>query len=107
MDVVVTGGTIAILQPSSSAVAKIPLSITSVVLAAADLTRMGLVIYNDSNRVLYVRVEAGAATADNWTVKLRKDDYFELPSPAYTGEVTGIWASAGTGQARVTSFTEP
>jgi hypothetical protein len=107
VDVVVVGGTIAILQPTTGTVAKIAQSIVSVVLAAADLTRMGLTIYNDSNKDLHVRCSAGAATVDNWTVKLRKDDYYELPFPAYTGAVTGIWAVAGAGQARVTAFTEP
>ena len=107
VDVVVTGGTIAILQPSTGTIAKIGQSIASVVLAAADATRLGLTIYNDSNNDLYVRCSAGAATTDNWTVKLRKDDYYELPFPAYVGEVTGIWAVAGGGNARVTAFTEP
>jgi hypothetical protein len=107
IDAVIIGGTIAILQPTSSTVTKIARSAVSVVLAAADLTRMGLTIYNDSNKDLFVRVDTGPATTDNWTVKLRKDDYYELPFPAYTGEVTGIWATAGAGQARVTAFTEP
>lgn len=107
VDVVVVGGTISILQPSSSTVTKIPRSIVSVVLAPLNLTRLGLTIYNDSKKDLFVRCSGGPATLDNWSVKLRKDDYYELPFPAYTGEVTGIWASAGAGQARVTSFTEP
>lgn len=107
IDANIVGGVVAILQPSSSSVVKVPLSITSVILAAADASRLGLTIYNDSNKALYVRVATGPATTDNWTVKLRKDDYYELPSPAFVGEVTGIWATAGTGQARVTSITEP
>ena len=107
VDANIVGGVVAVLQPSSSTVVKVGQSIASVVLAADDPTRMGLTIYNDSNRDLYVRVAPGPATVDNWTVKLRKNDYYELPFPAYTGEVTGIWATAGSGSARVTSMTEP
>lgn len=107
IDAVITGGVVSLLQPSSSVITKIPLSLVSVVLAVADGTRMGLTIYNDSSKPLFVRVGTGPATLDNWTVKLRKDDYYELPHPAFVGEVTGIWGAAGTGQARVTTFTEP
>lgn len=107
IDANITGGVVAVLQPSSSTVTKVAQSTSSVVLAAANPARMGLTIYNDSSYPLYVRVAAGPATTDNWTVKLRKDDYYELPNPAYLGEVTAIWGSAGAGAARVTEMTEP
>jgi hypothetical protein len=107
IDANITGGVVAVLQPSSSTVTKIAQSTSSVVLAAANPNRLGLTIYNDSTKPLYVRVETGPATTDNWTVKLRKDDYYELPFPAYLGEVTAIWGVAGAGAARVTEMTEP
>lgn len=107
IDANITGGVVAILQPSSSTVTKIAQSTSSVVLAADNPNRLGLTIYNDSTSPLYVRVATGPATTDNWTVKLRKDDYYELPFPAYHGEVTAIWGSAGAGSARVTEMTEP
>lgn len=107
IDATIVGGVVAILSASSSSVSKILRSAVSVVLAAANADRLGLTIYNDSNRPLYIRVATGPATTDNWTVKLFKDDYYEVPFPGFTGEVTGIWDAAGAGQARVTELTEP
>jgi ethanolamine utilization protein EutA (predicted chaperonin) len=107
IDANITGGVVAVLPASSSTVTKIARSIVSVVLAAANADRLALTIYNDSTKPLYIRVKAGPATLDNWTVKLFKDDYYEVPFPGFLGEVTGIWATAGAGQARVTELTEP
>ena len=76
-------------------------------LAAANADRLGLAIYNNGTRNLFVRLAAGPATTANFTVRLRRNDYFELPFPAYTGIITGIWQAAGGGTAQVTELTNP
>ncbi len=96
---------ITIEQPPDSTVVAIAQTTSSAVLAAANADRRGLSIYNNSNRVMFVRASAGAATLSNWTVRLGRNDYYELPFPVYTGEVTGIWASGSGGSAQVTEFT--
>jgi hypothetical protein len=96
---------VVIEQPPDSTITAVAQSTVSVVLAAANADRRGLTIYNNSNRVLFVRAATGAATLSNWTVRLDRNDYYELPFPVYTGDVAGIWASGSGGFAQVTEFT--
>jgi hypothetical protein len=108
VDVNIVGGgpiPVTIEQPPNSTVTAVAQSTSSVVLAAANSDRRGLAIYNNSNRVLFVRAATGAATVSNFTVRLNRNDYYELPFPVYTGVVTGIWASGSGGAAQVTEFT--
>ena len=84
-----------------SAPTAVAASDVAVVLALANVNRRGLIIYNDTDRALYVKLGADA-TLDSWTAKLYKDDVYELPSPIYTGEVTGIWDAGVGGRAMVT-----
>lgn len=78
-------------------------SATSVTLAVLNAARLALVVVNDSTAILYVAL-AATASATSFTYKLAAGDTIELPSPGYTGIVTGIWASA-TGSARLTEMT--
>lgn len=84
-------------------------SASSVTLLAANASRLGATIQNDSAAVLYVLAGAGTASATNYTAALAAASgglpggYYEVPS-RYTGIIKGIWASA-TGAARVTEFT--
>jgi hypothetical protein len=64
-----------------------------VTLQASNANRRQLVVVNDSTAVLYLKYGSGAS-ATSYTVKLAAGDYWEMPLPAYTGIVTGIWASA-------------
>ena len=86
--------------PSAVAVA-VPASGTTVELAAAHTHRRGLLIYNDADLPLYVKLGMGASTS-SWTVKLYTNDAYELPNPMYLGSVTGVWAAGAVGQAMVT-----
>lgn len=87
-------------RPGSSSVASVAGSATVVTLQAANTARRGLTVYNDSTSALYVKLGSGASTS-SFTVKLQAAATYELPYPAYTGIVTGIWDTA-TGNARVT-----
>lgn len=76
---------------------------TSVTLLASNASRLGAVIYNDSDVALYVKCGA-TASATSFTYKVAAAGTVELPY-GYTGIVDGIWASDSTGSARITEFT--
>lgn len=77
-------------------------STSSVELLAANGKRSGAIIYNDSTAILYVKFGATASTS-SYTVQVPSQGSYNLPAPAYAGEVDGIWASAN-GNARVTEW---
>jgi len=93
-------------QPSLSTVTVVPLTIVAATLQAANPLRRGLFVFNDSNCDLYLKVGA-AATVIDWSIRICSGAYFEFPFPATTQIITGIWAFAGTGSARVTELTVP
>jgi hypothetical protein len=89
---------------STATLANVAGSASSVTLAAANASREGVVIMNDSTAILYVKFGA-TASATSFTYKLNGGETYESSGPViYTGIITGIWASA-TGAARVTELT--
>jgi len=60
----------------------------------ADSTRVMLTIYNEGPSVLYVLYGEGTPSIDNYSVKLNRDDYLEIPF--YQGEVRGLFVAAGS-----------
>lgn len=88
---------------AAAGVTAVASSVTVVTLAAANTDRRTLSIYNDGKNPLFVKLGT-AATLTDFTVMIDKQEYYELPSPIYTGEITGIW-SAVDGSARVTEGT--
>lgn len=94
---------IPVKQTSSTATtSSIAASISSVTLLAANVSRRGATIFNDSNRILYVRLGSTASTT-NYTVQLGTDAYYEVPY-GYTGEINGIWVAGSSGNARITEL---
>lgn len=93
-----------IASPATAAsLANVASSATNVTLKAANASRRGLAIFNDSEAVLYVKFGA-TASSSSFTVKIAAGGYYEMPQPIYVGIVDGIWASAN-GNARVTELT--
>lgn len=90
-------------RPATAALTNVASVTTSVVLAAANAARRGLIIVNDSTKVLYVAF-AATASATAFTYKLGGGATVELPLNGYTGVVSGIWATAN-GNARITEIT--
>lgn len=95
------------VKPATGTVATVASSASSVTLLAANASRKGATITNDSSALLYVKLAASAASTSSYTVVLAGAaaapfSYFECPF-GYTGEIRGIWASA-TGNARVTEL---
>lgn len=79
-------------------------STSSVTILASNAARIGAFIYNDSTlNNLFVKLGT-TASATSFTVLIPSQGYFELPTPIYTGIITGIWVAA-TGSARVTETT--
>ena len=86
-----TGGTGTLTNVSASA--------TSVTLAAANTSRTGLIIVNDSTSDMYLKFGSTASTTSYTFLVPAGATY--LWEENYNGIVTGIWNSA-TGTARVT-----
>jgi hypothetical protein len=78
-------------------------SATSVTIVASSPTRRAVIIYNSANKNLYLRFGSSAATTADFSVILSSNAYYEVPG-YYTGQLTGIWSSAGSGAAQVTSL---
>lgn len=79
-------------------------SASSVTILAANTSRKGAMIYNDSTQVLYLDLSGGTASNTSYSVQVPPNGFFELPGPTiYNGAITGIWASVN-GNARVTEF---
>jgi hypothetical protein len=87
----------------AAALANVSSSATNVTLQAANANRIGLLIFNDSTQILYVKYGA-TASSSSYTVQLAAGAYWEMPAPVYRGIVDGIWASAN-GNARMTELT--
>jgi hypothetical protein len=93
--------TVASVAPTASAVNPVASTTTNgTTLQAANASRAGLYIYNDSTAILYVKLGTGATPTD-WSLKVKPDGFYELPPPYYRGAVSGVWAAAN-GFARVT-----
>jgi hypothetical protein len=85
---------------SNATVASVAGSASSVTLFAANPAAQGRLLMNDSTANLYLAYAPTASTGA-YTVLIPPNSYWEMPHPIYTGQVSGIWASA-TGNARTT-----
>lgn len=94
-------------KPSTATLANVSGSASSVTLIAANASRLGAVIVNESTAVCYVTF-GSTASATSYTYALSGASaapFATLEVPAgYTGIITGIWTSA-TGTARTTELT--
>lgn len=87
---------------ATSSVTQVASAATSAQLLAANSSRLGMSVYNDSAQVLYLKLGTTASTT-SYTVQVPAQGYWELPV-RYTGRIDGIWASA-SGNAYVTELT--
>ena len=92
----VRGSTVTVAPVSSSA--------TSVQIIAANASRLGLSVYNDSNQSLYLRYGSSAASTTDYSVLVQAGGLYEIPDRSVQLELRGIWPSAN-GFARVTEVT--
>lgn len=87
------------------AVTSVGQNVASQVLLAANASRKMGTVFNDSAANLYINLGAAAVIAGPFVVKVPAGGYYELPAPAYSGSVNGIWDAAGAGNARVSEQT--
>ena len=77
-------------------------SIESVMLLAADNSRVGFMVFNDSTDALYLALGNDAAV-DQFTVKIAAGGYYESPAGFnFVGVVNGAWTGTN-GYAFITS----
>lgn len=96
------GRQVVTMQAATGTQTSVASSATNVTLLASNTSRKGVILFNDSTQICYVRY-AATATSSNYTLKMHPDDYHEVPF-GYTGIIDGIWASAN-GSMRVTEIT--
>lgn len=87
---------------ASSAITRVPSSVTNVTLLSTNAFRKGLLLFNDSDAIQYVKLGAVATTTD-FTVRLTPRMFYEV-QPVYTGQVDVISSSA-VGAIQVTELT--
>lgn len=101
-------GRVMVAQKTATAtLSNVASSATSVTLLAANASRIGAQITNDSSALLYIKFGTTASTT-SYTVVLAGAasapfSYYEVPA-GFTGRIDGIWASA-VGNARCTEET--
>lgn len=76
-------------------------STTSATLKASNASRKLLTIFNEGSGNLHILYGSGTASTTNYSVRVSAGDYLEIDK--YTGQVTAIFATAGT--ARITEIT--
>ena len=86
-----------------SVVTAIASTVGVVTLAASQVKRVALSIYNASTNPLFMKFGASASTA-SYTLMMVGSGYFEMARPIYNGIVTGIWQTAN-GSAYITETT--
>ena len=85
-------------KPSTTNTSSVAASASNVTLLAANGTRLGATVYNDSMALLYLKLGPTASTAD-YTIKMFPLSYYEVPY-GYTGQIDAIWSNA-SGFARI------
>lgn len=89
--------------PTEAVVSAVAASAQAVELAPVRPAREGMSVYNElGGAVLYLKL-GDDASVDSYSVLLSPGDLWEPAPPAYTGVVSGVWASA-SGRAMVTEL---
>lgn len=94
--------------PATGTITSVNDAATSTTILAANASRKGATVFNDSTAVLYLALSDTTASATAYTVQIPAGGYYELPvcdGGVYTGKIVGIWASDASGAARVTELT--
>lgn len=90
------------ITKQAATVSRVATSTAAVLLLAAGAARGMTLITNEAAAILYVKFGPGASATD-YTVAVPANGYYEMPVPAYGGQLTAVLAS-GTGNAQVTSY---
>jgi len=89
---------------NAASVNRKPAQAAELEIAAANINRRGLIVYNDSPTSMLVKYGAGV-TATSFTVRIMGLGYWEMPHALFVGAITGLWENATpTGAALVTEL---
>lgn len=91
-------------RSSTATTSQVSDAASSTQLLAANTSRIGATVYNDSAAILYVKCGTTASTTD-YTAQLPPGGYWESPF-GYTGRIDGLWEfDSNSGAARITEYT--
>jgi hypothetical protein len=89
---------------ATAVVTPVPAKATTTLILAANPSRKAVIIFNDAVTPLYIKFGDSVSGSD-FSVKLQGQEYYELPQPVYSGDLTGVWdGTVPTGFARVTEL---
>lgn len=89
-------------KSSNATLSNVSSSASNGTLLSQNTDRIGVLIFNDSTSILYLKYGA-TASVSSYSVRMESGSYWEMPQPIFTGQIDGIWASAN-GAARVTEL---
>jgi hypothetical protein len=89
-------------RAATASLTSVASSATTVQLLAANTARRGVIIYNESTAVLFVKFGTTASNT-SYTLQLAANTSWTMADPIYTGRIDGIWAAAN-GNARITEL---
>jgi len=92
------------VRPTISVVTSVPAAAVSVVLLAANVSRLGAVVHNASGRIMFVRLGAGANYA-TYSATLGPYGTWHVDQPMFTGILSAIWSPGVGGAGMVTELT--
>ena len=95
--------TVEVPSPTTPTVTPVARTNVSTTLLAANPNRKQASIYNEQG-ILLVKIGAGAALND-YSFAVGPGHLYELNFPVYVGQISGIWTTAGSGNARITEIT--
>lgn len=93
---------ITIEAAATSVVTRVPSSTSSIMLVAANANRLGLLLYNDSSAMQYLKLGTTASLTD-FTVILTPRMFYEVAAPIYLGQIDVI-SSSTNGAIQVTEL---
>ncbi len=77
---------------------------TESILLAANASRIGAAIFNDSSAMLYLGLGSTPVSTTDYTAKIFTNGYYRVPTD-FTGVIRGVWASdPNDGGARITEW---
>jgi len=80
-------------RPANATLTQLAVSTTSVSILAANPARRQAIIYNGSNKVVFIAFTA-TATTTAYTAQVPIGGSYETPLDGYTGVISGITATA-------------
>lgn len=102
-----TGDTVPVQFPVSSQtnISRIGVTTNNTTLLSNNINRKGVILYNDSNTMAYIKFGVAASTT-SYTMQMASNSYLSLNgTPIYTGQIDCIWTGIGlTGGMQITEM---